>query len=165
VHEFLRGRFVAATAIAVLQRHGATNLDRLFLPGIWIVDPQRERAVTPRQTFNDPLAAFAGRGFLANIDVAIAHDKNPFEYIATRGYSEKAADRSTEPAGAMLRVTVGGSPSRFSTRERLKIRPICRTRRSLAGKRGSISSIRLESLRFSGNCFVGPGRRNKSRAG
>ena len=38
------------------------------------------------------------------------------------------ADRSIEPAGAMLRVTVGESPSRFSTRERLKIRPICRTR-------------------------------------
>ena len=30
----------------------------------------------------------------------------------------------------MLRVTVGEFPSRFSTRERLKIRPICRTRRS-----------------------------------
>jgi hypothetical protein len=163
VHEFLRGRFVAATAIAVLQRHGATNLDRLFRPRIWIVDPQRERAVTPRQTFNDPLAAFAGRGFLANIDVAIAHDKNPFEYN-TQLFG-KVADRSIEPAGALLRVTVGEVPSRFSTRERLKIRPICRTRRSLAGKRGSISSIRLESLRFSGNCFVGPGRRNKSRAG
>ncbi len=74
VHEFLRGGFVAATAIAVLQRHCATNLDRLFRPRIWIVDPQRKRAVTPCQTFNDPLAAFAGRGFFANIDVAIAHD-------------------------------------------------------------------------------------------
>ena len=40
----------------------------------------------------------------------------------------KVADRSIEPAGAMLRVTVGESQSRFSTRERLKIRPICRTR-------------------------------------
>jgi hypothetical protein len=88
MHEFLRGRFVAATAIAVLQRHCATNLDRLFRPRIWIVDPRRERAVTSRQIFNDPLAAFA-RGFLANIDVAIAHDQNPFECIATRGYSEK----------------------------------------------------------------------------
>ena len=73
VHEFLRGRFVAATAIAVLQRHGATNLDRLFRPRICIVDPQRERAVTRCQTFDDPLSAFA-RVFFANIDVAIAHD-------------------------------------------------------------------------------------------
>ena len=40
----------------------------------------------------------------------------------------KVAGRSIEPAGAMLRVTVGEAPSRFSTRERLKIRPICRTR-------------------------------------
>jgi hypothetical protein len=104
VHEFLRGRFVAATAVAVLQRHGATNLDRLFRPRICIVDPQRERAVTRCQTFNDPLSAFA-RVFFANIDVAIAHDQNPFECIATRGYSEKVADRAIEPAERLLRVT------------------------------------------------------------
>jgi hypothetical protein len=112
VHEFLRGRFVAATAIAVLQRHCAANLDRLLLPAIWIVEPRRERAVTPCQTFNDPLAAFA-RGFFANIDVAIAHDQNPFECIATRGCSENLPIvRSSRPE-RLLRVTVGEARAAF----------------------------------------------------
>lgn len=53
LHEFLRSRSVAA--VALLLRHGATN------PG-----PLRFR-----------LTWFAGRGFLANIDVAIAHDDYP----------------------------------------------------------------------------------------
>jgi hypothetical protein len=51
---------------------------------------------------------------------------NTSQHAATR---KKAADRSIEPAVAMFRVAAGESPSRFSTRERLKIRPICRTRR------------------------------------
>ena len=39
----------------------------------------------------------------------------------------KVADRSIEPAGAIA-SGLGESPRRFSTRERLKNRPICRTR-------------------------------------
>jgi hypothetical protein len=115
----------------MLLRHCATNLNRLFLPRIWIVDPQRERAVTPCQTFNDPRAALARRrGLFANIDVAIAHDQNPFEVHRNAQLLGKVADRSIEPAGAVLRVTVGEFPSRFSTRERLKIRSVRRTSRS-----------------------------------
>jgi hypothetical protein len=55
LHQLLRRRLIAAAAIAVLLRHRATNP--------W---PLRFRR-----------AGFAGRGFVANIAVAIAHDCYP----------------------------------------------------------------------------------------
>jgi hypothetical protein len=55
LHQLLRRRLIAAAAVAVLLRHRATNP--------W---PLRFRR-----------AGFAGRGFVANIAVAIAHDCYP----------------------------------------------------------------------------------------
>jgi hypothetical protein len=77
VHEFLRRRLIAATAVAALLRHCDTNPWPFFLQGIWFVDPQLGTTVGLRQTPNNRLAGLAGRGFIANIDVAIAHDENP----------------------------------------------------------------------------------------
>jgi hypothetical protein len=55
LHQPLRRRFITAAAVAVLLRHRATNP--------W---PHRFRR-----------AGLAGRGFVANIAVAIAHDCYP----------------------------------------------------------------------------------------
>jgi hypothetical protein len=55
--------------------HRAGNLRLLCLDGF--VDPQFRSAVKSRGTFINLLAGFAGRGFIANIDVAIAHDCYP----------------------------------------------------------------------------------------
>jgi hypothetical protein len=66
MQEFLRRGDVAAKFAALL-RHGATTP---FLQGR--VDPQFGRADISRR-----LAGFAGRGFIANVDVAIAHDCDP----------------------------------------------------------------------------------------
>jgi hypothetical protein len=68
LHEFLRGRLIPATDVAALLRHRATNLGRFPLFG---------RAVTLRHTLNYRPAGFAGRGFIANIDVALSHDCYP----------------------------------------------------------------------------------------
>ena len=76
LHEFLRSRLVAA--VAALLRHRAANLRALGFQRILFVDPRLGRAVTSGQTVEDRLAGFAGRGFIANIDVAIAHDWNPW---------------------------------------------------------------------------------------
>jgi hypothetical protein len=56
LHQLLRRRFIAAAAVTTLLRHRATNP--------W---PLRFRR-----------AGFAGRGFVANIAVVIAHDSYPF---------------------------------------------------------------------------------------
>ena len=66
--------------------------------------------------------------FLPTSMLPLPTTRIPFECIATRGCSEMLQIvRSSRPE-RLLRVTVGEAPSRFSTRERLKIRPICRTR-------------------------------------
>jgi predicted NUDIX family NTP pyrophosphohydrolase len=56
--EFLRRRLIAE--VATLLRHRGGHPWRFRLEGIWSVDPK--------------LTGLAGRGFIANIDVAIAHD-------------------------------------------------------------------------------------------
>jgi hypothetical protein len=56
--EFLRRRLIAE--VATLLRHRGRNPWPFRPEGIWSVDPK--------------LAGLAGRGFTANIDVAIAHD-------------------------------------------------------------------------------------------
>jgi hypothetical protein len=56
--EFLRRRLV--TDVATLLRHRGRNPRPFRLEPIWSVDPR--------------LTGLAGRGFSANIDVAIAHD-------------------------------------------------------------------------------------------
>ncbi len=77
MHEFLRRRDIAAKLTALL-RHGAAIACRIcrgapLLQGR--IDPQFGRAVA---SLNDRLAGFAGRGLIANIDVAITHDGYPF---------------------------------------------------------------------------------------
>jgi hypothetical protein len=70
VHEFLWNRQVAGAAFIALLRHRpADPLPRLARL------PQRD--VGTRQTLNDWLAGFAGRGGVANLNVAIAHDCHP----------------------------------------------------------------------------------------
>jgi len=78
MHEFLRRRYVAAKFAALL-RHCATKARGFSFPLCLQgrVDPQFGRADTSRQIFNRRLAGFAGRGFIANIDVAIDHDCYP----------------------------------------------------------------------------------------
>jgi hypothetical protein len=65
VHEFLWNRTVAGTAFIALLCHRTAN-----------PLPRLARART-RQTLNDRLAGFAGRGGIANFIVAIAHDCHP----------------------------------------------------------------------------------------
>ncbi len=77
LHEFLRRRLVAATAVAALLRHRGANPRPFFLQRRWFAGPQLGGAAGPCRTLDDRLAGSAGRGFLANIDVAIAHDKIP----------------------------------------------------------------------------------------
>jgi len=68
VHEFLWNRTVAATAFIALLCHRTANpLPRL-------AHLLHARAM---QTLNDRLAGFAGRGGIANFNVAIAHDCHP----------------------------------------------------------------------------------------
>jgi hypothetical protein len=64
-------------AVTALLRHRATNLGPLCFRGILSIDPLLGGAVTLRHTLNTRLAGFAGRGLIANIDVAIAHDCYP----------------------------------------------------------------------------------------
>jgi hypothetical protein len=79
MHEFLRrSRNIAATAVAALFGHHTTMSPRL-----------------------------AGRGFIANIDIAIAHDETPF----LGGGSRRATARIGLAAFAMRRP-VGGFGSR-----------------------------------------------------
>jgi len=73
----LRHRFIAATAVAALLQHRAANGGPLCFQRIWFLDPPPGSTVAPSQSLNDWRAGFAGRGFVANIDVAIAHDCDP----------------------------------------------------------------------------------------
>jgi hypothetical protein len=59
--------------------------------GILIVEPQIGKAAATHQTLDDRLSGFAGRGFAANTNVAIAHDCNPSsgDMRITRNCSEK----------------------------------------------------------------------------
>jgi hypothetical protein len=117
--EFLRRRFAAA--VAALLRHRAAN--PFCFRGIWSVDPQLGRAVSHSQTFGDRTARFAGRGFIANIDVAIAHDCYPLlESDHNAELPRKVAQRSLESVDQALRFTIIGLPKGFSTRQRLKSR-------------------------------------------
>jgi hypothetical protein len=118
LHEFLWSRFVAATAVATLLRHRATNLWPFRLHGILSVGSQPGSAGS------------AGRGFIANIDVAIAHDWNPLLKLDDNArLLIKIAVRSVESADQVLRFTAVDLSNRFSTRERLKSRTMPRTRR------------------------------------
>jgi hypothetical protein len=87
----LRHRFIAATAVAALLQHRAANLGPLRFQGIGFVDPQLGSIVTPSQSLNDWRAGFAGRGFIANIDVAIAHDCYPLLNLLQRQLPRKVA--------------------------------------------------------------------------
>jgi hypothetical protein len=70
VHESLWNRTVAGTAFITLLCHRTADALPRFarLP---------QSGARTRQTLNDWLAGFAGRGGIANFNVAIAHDCHP----------------------------------------------------------------------------------------
>ena len=89
LNEFLRCRNIAAK-LAALLRHGATNARGVR----GRIDPPFGRA------------GFAGRGCIANIEVAITHDCCPlFEEGRQRASSRKVARCLTESGGPRLRFT------------------------------------------------------------
>src|SRR5450631_1118357 len=132
LHEFLRSRLVAAAAVAALLRHRAAN--PFCFRGIWLVDPQLGRAFSHSQIFADRLAGFAGRVFLANIDVAIAHDCYPLLVSDTilncpeKLHSVPLRQHSLGSADQALRFIDRRPAEGFSTRQRLKSRAWHRTR-------------------------------------
>ena len=71
VYEFLRRRHIAA--VAALLRHRTANPGPLGFHGSRWVNPGRGGVITRGQTFDDRLSELA-----ANMDVAFAHDWNPF---------------------------------------------------------------------------------------
>jgi hypothetical protein len=73
--QLLRGRVIAT--VAALLCHRAADNRACGLRRFWLIDPQFRSAVTPNQTLNDRLASFAGRSFIANVDVASAHGRYP----------------------------------------------------------------------------------------
>jgi hypothetical protein len=78
--QLLGRRLVAATAVAALLRHCAADLGarpREMLRRIVVIDPQIGQVAAPKQTLRRRRARFAGRGFLANVDVVSAHDCDP----------------------------------------------------------------------------------------
>jgi hypothetical protein len=58
-----------------LLQHRATDSWPLCFQGIWLTGPWLGSSVAPSQA---DLARLAGRVFVANIEVAIAHDGYPF---------------------------------------------------------------------------------------
>jgi hypothetical protein len=107
----LRGRFIAAAAVAALLRHRAAD----FRPFRFHRVLQRTFSVDPR------FGRFAGRGFIANIDVAIGHDWNPllrFDHNAQ--LPKKVARGSIESAGRMLRFMVVERPWRLFHQRKVK---------------------------------------------
>jgi hypothetical protein len=123
LNELLRSRFIAASVVTALLRHGATHPGSLGFQGVWFVDPQLGRAITPRHTFNNRLAGFAGRGFIANIDVAIAHDCHPLWKLRHNAQlPRKVARRSIESPTPMFWFTSVEPPSGFLHRKRLRSR-------------------------------------------
>jgi hypothetical protein len=85
LQQFLRRRLVAATAVAALLRHGGAESRR----------------------FRSRLARFAGRGLIANIDVAIAHDCYPLlKLFDNARLPQKVARGSIESRAPAFRFTV-----------------------------------------------------------
>jgi hypothetical protein len=64
-----------------LLRHRATISGRLYPGGIGSFNRPLEGAVGPDQALDDRLARFVRRGFIANIDVAVAHDLLSFAQV------------------------------------------------------------------------------------
>jgi hypothetical protein len=118
-HEFLRCRYVAA--VAALLRHRTTNPYPFCFQGILVVDPRFERAVTPSQVLNDRLSGLAGRGFIANIGGATAHDCHPLLKLGHNAQPPRmVAGRSVESGAPMLRFT---EAEQASSPEKLESRP------------------------------------------
>jgi hypothetical protein len=63
LQQFLRRRLITAAKVAALLRHGDTNPWAFLAQRLCFEGPQGGWAV-----------AFSGRGFNANIDVAVAHE-------------------------------------------------------------------------------------------
>ena len=108
-------------AVPALLRHGATNPDPFSFRGSYLVDPRLGGNAACGQTL-DRLSGFAGRGFIANIDVAIAHEQNPLQMLRHNAQlnGKVAAYGSNVSLKPLLRFTA--VPRAFSTRERLRSR-------------------------------------------
>jgi hypothetical protein len=76
---------------------------------------------------NDGLSGFAGRGFIANIDVATAHDCYPLLKVDHNAQlPTKVAHEPSESAAPMLGFTgIKRATTGFFTRQRLKSRLGC----------------------------------------
>jgi hypothetical protein len=91
-----------------------------------VVDPRLERAVTPSQVLNDRLSGFGGRGFIADIGGATAHDCHPLLKLGHNAQPHKmVAGRSVESGAAMLRFTKAELRSMLLHLRRVKKPPRC----------------------------------------
>ena len=157
--------------VAALLRHRATKAAGSCLQGF--LDPRLGEPSIPAKR-SHRLAGFAGRGCIANIDVAIAHDCYPLseEVRHNAQRTRKVARDSTESAGR------GFGSVRPAERGRgWSIEPLGQRTTASTGAACPCSVpirvrdtcqlhcvVRLNSLNFSGDCFVRAGRRNNSPA-
>jgi hypothetical protein len=116
---------VAATEVTALLRHRPGNPGTLRPQWIlrWILplDPRLGGAVS--QNFNRWLAGLAGQLFIANIDVAIAHDGYPFfEVKHNVRLPKRVASPGVKSAATMFRFSASELRRPLLTRERLKSR-------------------------------------------
>jgi hypothetical protein len=135
-HEFLRRRLVAAADVAALLRHrpghpGTFRSQQILSQGRRRLDRRPGSVVC--EDFNRWLTGSAGQPFIANIDVAIAHDCHPL--LEVRRNSTHDCMERLQVVGVSRTYRCFGSQrlrckQRFSTRERLKSRTRLRTLRS-----------------------------------
>src|SRR5437868_13191859 len=122
MHQLLRDLLVAAAAVGALLGHRATFAFGLPLRRGPLVEPQTGEAAATHQTLEVRLSGFAGRGFAANVAVAIAHACHPL----IRRYADNAL-LPTKVAGA--RDGSADRASRFMISPSLTIRLFSKLRR------------------------------------
>jgi hypothetical protein len=124
LHEFLRSRLVAPAAVAALLRHRATNPWPLGFRCNRLVDPPLGSAVALCHLLDYRLAGFAGRGFIANIDVAIAHDYYPLLKLHHNAQLlRKVACDQLKSAAGTLRFTTVEQPEPLLHQRKVKKSP------------------------------------------
>jgi hypothetical protein len=143
---------MAAAAVAALLRHRGTNPGPLGFGCNRLVDPPLGRTVALCHLLNYGLAGFAGRGFIANIDAAIAHDCYPLLKLHHNAQLlRKVACDQLRSAAATLRFTTVEQPEPLFQQRKVNM-----SRSASNRELGSVRCSRLKSLRISEHCFVGP---------
>jgi hypothetical protein len=109
-------RLIASTAVAVLLRHRATNVRSHCPRRILLIDPQFGQAAAAKQTLRTRLVSLEGRGFIANVDVVIAHDRFPSVegYLNALLLRKVACRSSLESAAPVFRFTADGLATALS---------------------------------------------------